>query len=293
MVSVHLLGNPAARNGPDRLDAAAASLRRAGAEPVVLRGATASESLEAASAAVADGAGRLLALGGDGVVNIAVNAVAGSDTILGVVPDGTGNDFARALDLLGGGLDEQIDRALGNAAPVDAIRTNHGWVATVATLGFSGDVTARANAMRWPRGQFRYTVATLLQLPRLRTLPVRIEVDGEPLGTDTTLLAVGNTAYFGGGMRICPDARTDDGLLQAVNIGDVPRLRFLRVFPTVFRGRHVRRPEVSTAAGTRAEITGDGIELWADGEPLGQLPVTLELVPAALRVAGVSPRPAA
>ena len=289
MAPVHLLANPSARGGPAQLDAVVSAFARRGLDVAVVEAETPAKARVAAQRVVADGASRLVAVGGDGVVHLAVNAVAESRTVLGVVPFGTGNDFARALGLLDGDLDRQVDRALAEPTPIDAIRTDHGWVATVATLGFSGDVTARANALAWPRGQHRYTLATLLQLPRLRTLPVTVEVDGRRVGGDTTLLAVGNTAYFGGGMRICPAARPDDGTLQVVSIGDVPRRTFLRVFPRVFSGRHVKRPEVTVDVGTVATIGGADIDVWADGEPLGPLPLRLEVVPRALLVAGARP----
>lgn len=279
-----MLGNPSARR--DRLVEVVDALALRGVDVIVLEARSVGDAVEVARRAVTEGAQRLVAVGGDGVVNIAVNAVAEADTVLGVVPHGTGNDFARALHLIDGGLDGQVERALADPVAVDAIRTNHGWVATVATLGFSGDVTARANELRWPHGQLRYTVATLLQLPRLRTIAVSVEVDGQPLGGDTTLLAIGNTPYFGGGMRICPDVRTDDGLVQAVNIGAVSKPTFVRVFPTVFRGRHVRRREVTSATGRVVTVDGEGIDLWADGDRLGPLPVRLEAVAGALRVAG-------
>lgn len=290
MGPVHVLGNPAARGGQAQLDEVVAELERRGVEAAVIGATTVADARAAAVRAVDDGASRLIAVGGDGVVHIAVNAVAESETVLGVVPLGTGNDFARSLGLVGGTVAEQVERGLADGVPVDAIRTDHGWVASVATLGFSGDVTARANALSWPRGPSRYTVATLLQLPRLRTLPVTVEVNGRPFGGATTLLAIGNTAFFGGGMRICPDARPGDGQLQAVSIGDVPRRTFVRVFPTVFRGRHVDRPEVSTAAGSWATIDGPSdIDVWADGEVLGPLPVRLDVVPGAVLIAGCSP----
>ncbi|MEL6890476.1 MAG: diacylglycerol kinase family protein [Actinomycetota bacterium] len=291
MGAVYVLGNPSARGGRERLDTVIGALRKRGLDAAEVGGASMAEALDAARAVVRGGADRLLAVGGDGVVSVAVNSVAESATVVGVVPDGTGNDFARALGLLDGDLQAQVERALEEPSRVDAIRTDHGWVATVATLGFSGDVTARANALRWPRGQFRYTVATLLQLPRLRTIPISATLDGRRLDHDTTLLAVGNTSFFGGGMRICPDARTDDGRLQLVSIGDVPRRTFLRVFPSVFSGRHVKRSEVTTDAGTVVTLDAAHgsaeVDLWADGEVLGPLPVTLELVPGALHVAGV------
>jgi len=286
MGSVHVLGNPTARGGQGQLDDVVAAFARHDVEATILAAATPAEARAAAQRAVADGASRLVAVGGDGVVHLAVNAVAETETVLGVVPFGTGNDFARALGLLDGDVDQQVERALAEPTPIDAIRTDRGWVATVATLGFSGDVTARANRLSWPRGQLRYTLATMLQLPRLRTLPVTVEIDGRRVAGATTLLAIGNTAYFGGGMRICPAARPDDGRLQVVSIGDVPRRTFLRVFPTVFSGRHVHRPEVTLDAGETATLDGVDIEVWADGEPLGPLPMRLEVVPRSLLVAG-------
>ena len=283
-----MLGNVSDGSQRRRIEEVVGALGRLGVDGHVIEADSPEAALEGAQHAVADGYERLVAVGGDGVAHIAVNAVAGTETVLGIVPDGTGNDFARALGLLDGDLDAQLRRALSDPSPMDAIRTDHGWVATVATLGFSGDVTARANGLRWPTGSQRYTVATLLQLPRLRVIDATVSVDGVLVGGDTTLLAIGNTAWFGGGMKICPDGEPDDGLLHAVNIGPVSRLRFLRVLPTVFSGRHVDRDEVTTRSGRTAVIDGPAdIDLWADGERLGPLPVRLDLVPEALRVAGV------
>ncbi len=287
MASVHVIGNASAPHGQEQLTKVAAALERRGVDAEVHHPSTLDDARRAAQRCVTEGADRLIAVGGDGVVNIAVNAVAESSVVLGVVPAGTGNDFARALGLLDGDVDAQVGRALGDATAVDAIRSNHGWVASVATLGFSGDVTAHANRLRWPRGQHRYTLATLLQLPRLQPYPVSVTVDGRRVGSGSTmLLAIGNTAYFGGGMRICPGAKPGDGTFQVIDIEAVSRLRFLRVFPTVFSGRHGDRPEVHAGSGVVAEVEGAEMDLWADGERLGPLPVRLELVPGALRLAG-------
>ena len=293
VTEVQVLGNPAARGGTGDVERVVDEIRSTGRRAAMLRAESPEASAAAARAAVAAGQERLVVVGGDGLVRIAVDAVAGSATVLGIVPQGTGNDFARALGLLEGDLDDHVLRALAPPVAVDAMRTNHGWVASVATAGFSGDVTARANGLRWPRGQQRYTVATVLQLPRLRTLHATVTVDGVEHEADSTMLSVGNTAYFGGGMRICPDARPADGLLQVVVIGAVGRGTFLRVFPRVFRGGHVRHPDVATYTGRTVVVEGrdvDGgvVEMWADGDLLGPLPVTCEAVPGALQVAGAT-----
>jgi diacylglycerol kinase (ATP) len=287
MSTVHVLGNPAARGGTGDVERVVAGVRDAGHEVILLEATSAESSVAAARQAVASGAERVVAVGGDGLVRLALQAVAETEVVLGIVPQGTGNDFARALGLLDGELEAHVRRALEPAVPVDAMRTDHGWVASVATMGFSGDVTARANGLRWPRGPQRYTAATVLQLPRLRRLEATIEVDGVRHSADTSMLSIGNTAYFGGGMKICPDARPADGLLHVVVIGAVPRRTFLRVFPAVFVGRHVRHRDVATYTGRRVTVRGADV-MWADGDELGPLPVTCEVVAGAVRVAGAT-----
>ncbi len=285
---VHLFGDVGAGARGRRVGEVAMRLRARGEQVSVLAATNPAAAQDAAQRAVDDGCERLIVVGGDGAVHLAVNAVADSATVLGIIPVGSGNDTARALGLLDGALDDFIDRALATSSRVDALRSDHGWVASVATLGFSGDVTDRAESLRRVPGSVRYTLATLLQLPRLRSIDVELWVDHERIGADTTLLAVGTTAWFGGGMKICPGARPNDGLLHAVSIGAVPRHRFLRLLPTVFSGRHVKRSEVATVAGRAALIDGPSdVMLWADGERLGPLPARIEIVPGALRVAGV------
>lgn len=288
---MQVLGNPAARGGTGDVERVVDEIRAGGRRATLLRADSAEASATAARAAVDAGHDRLIVVGGDGLVRIAVDAVAETGIILGIVPQGTGNDFARALGLLDGNLGDHVQRALAHPVRVDAMRTNHGWVASVATIGFSGDVTHRANELAWPRGQQRYTVATVLQMPHLRTIRAHITVDGTTFDADTTMLSIGNTGYFGGGMRICPEAEPADGLLQAVVIGDVSRGTFLRVFPRVFRGGHVRHPDVATYRGRTivVEAADPGAaadQMWADGDLLGPLPVTCEVVPGALQVAG-------
>jgi diacylglycerol kinase (ATP) len=287
MPSVHVLGNPAARGGSGDVEEVARQLAERGHEVVVLEAASAAVALEVARGAVAAGARRLVAVGGDGLVRIALGAVAETGVVLGVVPQGTGNDFARALGLLSGSLDAHVARAMEPAVAVDGMRTDHGWVASVATMGFAGDVTARANGLRWPRGSLRYSVATMLQLPGLRRLRATVTVDGVEHDAATTMLSIGNTAYFGGGMRICPGARPDDGRLEVVVVGAVGRAAFVRVFPRVFRGGHVTHPDVQVHHCRTVTVTSqDDVVMWGDGDELGPLPITCEVVPGAVRVAG-------
>lgn len=288
MADVHVLANPAARKGAGAArHATVLQLLRANGATVHELDAT---SAAHASASVADvasrGAGRVVLLGGDGLVHLALQQLAGTDTELALIPTGTGNDFAHALGLDRGDLAAQVARALGPARSLDAIRTTHGWVASVAGIGFSATVNARANALAWPRGSARYTVATMLVLPKLHSLSLTLELDGERVEIDTVMLAVANTPCFGGGMRICPDARPDDGLLDIAIIGAVPATTLLRVFPRVFRGTHVTHPRCTMRRARHVRLLDTTTELWGDGERVGTTPLELEAVPGAIRVAG-------
>ena len=284
---VHVLVSPEAGRGKAASTAAAVlgRLRDHGAHAIDITGPDAARSAANARGAVTAGADRLVVLGGDGLVNLALQAVAGTDTVLGVVPVGTGNDFIRALPTIPADPLDAAATALGAARPLDAIRIADRWVASVATAGFSGDVNARANRLSRPRGQSRYTVATVLELPGLRRRPVRLTVDGDVHEHDTALLAVGNTAWFGGGMQICPDADPTDGRLDVTVVADVGRIELLRFFNRVFSGSHLDHPKVHAYRGARVEIDAAGLAVWGDGEPVATGPVTLEAVPAAIRLA--------
>jgi diacylglycerol kinase (ATP) len=285
---VHVLANPAARKGAgaERLAAVLTALRTKGASVHLLDAASPDAARRAVAEVASSGTGRVVLVGGDGLLHLALQPLAGTGTELALIPTGTGNDFAHALGLDQGDLDAQVTRALAPARPLDAIRTTHGWVASVAGIGFSATVNARANALAWPRGGARYSVATMLVLPQLRSVSLTIELDGERLDIDTVMLAVANTSCFGGGMRICPDARPDDGLLDVAIIGAVSAPTLLRVFPRVFRGTHVTHPKCTMRRARHVRLLDTTTELWGDGELVGPAPLDLEAVPGAIHVAG-------
>jgi len=261
------------------------SMEARGFEPDNITGTNTTESLAAAHTEVSSGSERLVVVGGDGLVNLGLQAVAGSSTILGVVPVGTGNDFVRGIDGFQTKIEASVEQALGNATNLDAIHTSHGWIASVATGGFSGDVNSRANNLRWPRGPRRYSVATMLELPRMQTRHLDLSIDGEVHKLKAALLAVGNTAWFGGGMEICPGADPSDGMLEVTVVEDVGRVEMLRFFSRVFKGTHLDHGKVSSFRGRKIGIDCPGLELWGDGELLGAAPVVLEARPGALRLA--------
>ncbi len=282
-----LIVNPVSGKGRGGrlLQPVAAALRRTGAELVVLVGRDAAEASGQLREEVSAGVDGVVAVGGDGLVHLAIQVVAGTDVPLGVVPAGTGNDVARALgiglaapvaavDLVGGGRTRTVD--LG--------RADGRWFAGVLGSGFDSMVNERANRMRWPSGRSRYNVAILAELRTFRPVPYVLELDGEQWTTKAMLVAVGNGPSYGGGMKVCPDADLADGLLDVTVLGPISRPEFLRVFPTVYRGTHVRHRAVTVRRARTVVLRSEGVTAYADGERVATLPVRCEAVPSALRV---------
>jgi len=233
---------------------------------------------------------RLIVVGGDGMVHAAAQYVAARHptTVLGVIGLGTGNDFAAAVGL-DTDLDVALEQAFSEPAPVDALAVGDDWVTTVVTFGFAAQVNERAERMAFPRGSSRYTVATLLETPRVSGVPVEMTLDGVRSRHDVMMAAVANTALFGGGMRIAPDASHSDGRLDVVLIDEVSRVTLLRVLPRAFSGGHVAHPAVSVSRGSIVEFASPHQRrVRADGEALGMLPIRVESVPGALLVAGAN-----
>lgn len=253
--------------------------------------ATAAEA--ACHAAVADGAGAVVAVGGDGTLHAALQALAGTGVPLGIIPAGTGNDLAAGLGVPVTPLAaaEAAAGALraGTATPADLARVrgpdgSTRWYGGVLAAGFDAIVNDRANRMRWPRGDLRYDLAIFLELLRLRARRYLVELDGTAHQFDAVLVAVGNTRAYGGGIRICPDADPTDGLLDVVVGEAMGRLTLTRLRPRAYRGTHLAHPLVTAYRARQIRLVADGITSYADGEPCAPLPVTITAVPEALRV---------
>lgn len=270
-------------------NAAASALRDAGFSVRTVLGEDADDALRRAREAVAAGTGALIAVGGDGMMSLALQAVAGTGTPLGVVAVGTGNDFARALGLpirdpaAAGRLAAEALKA-GTEREIDLGRVGERWFGSVLASGFDSRVNDRGNRMRWG-GRFKYDLAILAELAAFRPIPYRIRLDGGPVREiEATLIAVGNGSTYGGGMRICADAVMDDGLFDVTVVGDCSRSTLLKVFPKVYRGTHLDHPQVTVHRVASIELAAAGVTAYADGEPLGALPLTATCVPGAVRV---------
>jgi diacylglycerol kinase (ATP) len=290
--NVALIVNPTAGKGRAAKLVASVTgrLRQAGANVSILIGHDADDALALARKAVAEGIDAVVALGGDGMVHLALNAVAGTDTPLGIVPAGTGNDLATSLKLptkdpvAAAAL--IVDRLTNDTAwPMDAVRVGDKWFGSVLGAGFDSRVNDRANKMSWPRGRMRYNIAILAELGVFKPLPFRITMDdGEPWDTEAMLVAVGNAKSYGAGMLICPDADLTDGLVDVTVLGPVSKPEFFKTFPKVFKGTHVTHPAVTMRRARLVTVESEGVTAYADGEFLADLPITCECVSGAVRI---------
>jgi diacylglycerol kinase (ATP) len=258
---IALLTNPTAGKGrgAKSRDVALPRLRDAGFVVRNLEGRDADEALDLARQCAAEGVESLVVCGGDGMVHIGAQAVANTTTHLGIIPAGTGNDVARYFD---------IPRKDPLAAADRVIASN----------------TKRIDRMTWPRGQMRYNLATLAELRTFRPLPYTLEMDGRSVRLDAMLVAVGNGASFGGGLRITEGASLDDGLLDVVIIKPMSKPGLVRTYPKLFKGTHVTHPQYEHHLVRTITVAAPGIVSYADGERFGALPLTIEAAPGALSV---------
>jgi YegS/Rv2252/BmrU family lipid kinase len=246
-----------------------------------------------AQQALDQGATRLVVCGGDGTVHEVVNALMAweqgpGEVALAIVPLGRCNDLGTALGLPK--LPNPSAQALLQAKPrrIDVARVGGRYFTTVATLGFDSVVAEyvdRGGPPAFLRGTAAYVYGILVHLIRYRDVRVRLRGDFGEFHGPLFMAATANTATYGGLIKIAPSAVIDDGLLDLCLVPSVSRWEVLWVFPRVFSGSHVSHPAVSLKQTRRLEIQAEEpLWVWADGEPLAQTPVAIEVLPKVLSV---------
>ena len=265
-----------------------------------LSGPTLERATDRARAAALAGLDGLVVVGGDGVVHLGVNVVAGTDIPLGIVAAGTGNDIARSLDLPRGDVAAAVDaieRGLRQGPRlVDAVRAGtpgtgaYEWFVGVLSCGFDAAINARANEMTWPRGSARYVRALVAELAAFQPYGYRVTLDDGVWEQTGTLVAAANVPWIGGGLKIAPDAVIDDGLLDVVVAGPFTKPGVVKIFPGIYQGKHIGHPSVEVRRSRSVLIEPLAAEgphppvAFADGERIGPLPLLAQVVPGALPV---------
>jgi len=223
----------------------------------------------------------LLVMGGDGMVSLGLDTVAGTPVRLGVIPVGTGNDFVRGMGLpstsdaavaaIVAGLERQVDlmyiegKLIGGAA--------RRWAGSVLSTGYDALVNRRTNRRKVNVGALGYGVDALIELAKFQPVNYRLTIDGVRRDEVAMMVAVGNAGFFGGGMHICPDADVTDGLLDLTIVHPVGRGTLLRLLPKMYDGSFRKDPSVEMLRARQVTVDGDHLFGMADGEELGPVPL--------------------
>lgn len=270
----------------------------------------AGEGIELAASAARKGTKLIIACGGDGTVAEVANGIlsSGSDAELGILPSGTGGDFRRTLGIpvraaaaariLRDGQTRSID--VGKVTfTTDEGEQESRYFLGVASFGMSADVIARvkeggpdwlpAKAPRWLTGRVSFGLAMVQTALKMEPTRVVVQLDDNPDRHMTVAnLCIANARYFGGGMKIAPNARLTDGKFDVISIGDLGAARILANSPRLYVGAHLSMAEVGHALATkvvaRAANKDQRIEIEVDGEIPGHLPATFQILPGALRI---------
>jgi YegS/Rv2252/BmrU family lipid kinase len=224
-------------------------------------------------------------MSGDGLVGMIGGALAGTETPLGIVPGGRGNDLARVLGIPAEPEGAIAVLAAGHTRRIDVGEANGKRFLGIASAGFDSECNRVANETRFIRGNLVYAYSALRVLGGWKPARFTLRIGGESLRFSGYSVEAANSKAYGGGMFIAPDAVLDDGEFDIVMIGETSKLRVLGNLPKVFKGTHVDNDEVRVVRAPRVEISASRpFAVYADGEHLTDLPATLRLLPRALSV---------
>jgi diacylglycerol kinase (ATP) len=228
-------------------------------------------------------------VGGDGIAHFGTNLCAGKMIPMAIIPAGTGNDAAAMLGMPLTDTAQSVRlvlEGLGSPKKIDAIKVSHGgkvtWALGSASAGFDALAAARANAISWPKGPMRYYVAMLLELAKFKPIKYQSVVDGNPRDFEAMLCVVSNTGIYGGGMLVVPGASVTDAKLDVLLVKKMSRVKFVTIFPRVYKGTHITDKDVEIFKASKISITASGMPIYSDGEYVGQAPFEAEVVPGAL-----------
>jgi len=222
---------------------------------------------------------------GDGLVGAIGGAMAGSETPLGIIPGGRGNDLARVLGIPDDPAAAVAVLAAGESRRIDVGEANGKPFLGIVSVGFDSECNRLANEVKIVRSNLVYLYSLFRTLLTWKPARFTIRTENQRIRTSGYSISVANNSTFGGGMRVAPDAKLDDGLLDLITVGEVGKLRFVANLRKVFNGTHIDGEQVRASRASRVEITASrSFPVYADGEHLTELPVSVRVLPRALSV---------
>jgi diacylglycerol kinase (ATP) len=296
MKPIGVIVNPKANRGKGKQsgEQVFAELSKRGIPAINLSAQDAKTASEKGQLAISDQElSGVLAVGGDGTAQLAVNLCVPNQLPMGLIPAGSGNDQARELGIPRDSIPAAIDhlvKHLDTPRRVDVmkVRTNtrEFWSLGSISAGFDALCAQRANGLKWPKGPNSYVAAMLLELPKFEPIEYHLDVDGEKRTLKAMLCGVANVKNFGGGMRISPSSEITDGVFEVFILHEVSRAKLLRIFPKVYSGKHLAHKEVEIFTAKAVTIENDGFPMTCDGELIGPAPFSVQLHEGALQVFG-------
>ena len=220
----------------------------------------------------------VIAVGGDGLMHIALQLVVPSQIPFTIIPAGTGNDFVRTLGWDLEAIDKQLNQVITTApSAIDLGLVDGEWFGAILSTGFDSVVNEKANTMTWPKGPMKYNAAIAIELPRFKPRHYEIALDDRTISTEAMLIAVANGRSYGAGMLVCPNANISDGLFDVMVLHPISKFEFMKVFPQVFAGTHISHPAVEIVRSKNVRIESKAVA-YSDGERIGQLPIAAECI---------------
>ncbi|WP_188205949.1 diacylglycerol/lipid kinase family protein [Alkalibacillus aidingensis] len=235
----------------------------------------------------------VVAVGGDGTVNEVINGLTGTSIPLGVIPTGSGNDFCRAM-----GIPLRYELALerilkGELKEIDIGRVNDKYFATIVGVGFDGQVAQQTNRSKHKKlynltkiGSLSYIISLFKVIFMYKPSQVELHIDSYQTTQEKVwLIAIANSPCYAGGMMICPDAKNNDETFDICIVKGISRWSLLRIFPSVFKGKHILHPAVTTLKAKKVQISSkQSLVAHADGEIIGKTPFDVTIQPSSLTV---------
>jgi len=229
----------------------------------------------------------VVAIGGDGTVVETINGILGQDIKFGLIPMGTGNDLARTLNIP---CDSQkaLEKIIyGKVKTIDLGSVNGTIFVNSAGVGIDGAIINDTDVIKnYISGSAAYLLSTIKSIVTFKPFRVEMLMDGVKFERDAYLIAIGNGQYFGGGMKITPSAELDSGSFQVCLVRKLSRMKFLRIFPSVYKGKHSKAPEVEMFSCKEVVIKSPDRELLvsADGNIVTQTPAKIEIINEKLKI---------